>query len=204
MAVKARLWAFLLYPESMPGNWKDILAGAHIPVLVSPLHDSDVDDNGEIKKPHYHVLTIFDGPIPEMQLLDVLGDLNVKHVEKVISRMSYERYLCHLDNPEKYQYPIAEIQCFGGAVPKFCIDADFRDGFIAVTRIIEQQGFTVYADLSRYIAFECPEFIHVLDRYSSHFNNVCRSRFDCLHYNGFKTDNLSYVKYRAVFSDWSS
>lgn len=205
MAVmKSRLWAFLLYPESMPEDWQRRLTELYMPLLVSPLHDSDADENGELKKPHYHVLVILEGPVTDAYMLERLEPLGVKHLLKVASRLSYERYLCHLDNPDKYTYPVAEIQQFGGATPKFCIEEDFRDGFVALSRIIEERGFLLYADFARFVAFEAPEYCFTLERFSSHFNNVCRSRFDAYRYNANKTDKMSYVKFRTIFEDWSS
>lgn len=54
--VKGRNWAFLVYPESLPSNWEDIITETGLPMAFSPLHDKDVNPNGEEKKPHYHVI----------------------------------------------------------------------------------------------------------------------------------------------------
>ena len=59
---KTRNWATVVYPESAPEEWRDILIQIHVPSLVSPLHDKDENPNGEPKKPHYHVLLMYDGP----------------------------------------------------------------------------------------------------------------------------------------------
>lgn len=205
MAVlKIRVGAFILYPESVPSDWQEIIHSWHLPVLVSPLHDSDVDDNGELKKPHYHVLFWFDGPTTMSSVLEMVSPLGITYVEKVRAKSVYERYLCHLDDPDKFQYPIAGIQSFGGAVPSFLIESEFHDGFTALTRLIEDEGILLYADLARLIAFEYPESSDVLNRYSSHFNNYCRSRFDAVRFSDKmvkKPDNLSYVNFRVHFEN---
>ena len=39
----------------------------------------------------------------------------IDHCEKISSLRGQARYLCHLDNPEKAQYSMSEVQAFGGA-----------------------------------------------------------------------------------------
>ena len=41
---KKRYWAFVLYPESAPKNWKEILQQTGLSCCVSPLHDKDIDE----------------------------------------------------------------------------------------------------------------------------------------------------------------
>lgn len=49
---RTRNWTFVLYPDSAPDNWRQILDDKHIEWIESPLHDKDVNANGEPKKPH--------------------------------------------------------------------------------------------------------------------------------------------------------
>lgn len=58
---RARMWTFVVYPESAPENWRDILSDYHIPWVESPLHDKDVNPDGEVKKAHWHIILFFDG-----------------------------------------------------------------------------------------------------------------------------------------------
>ena len=53
-------WATVVYPDSAPDNWLQILRDMLIPCFVSPLHDQDYNADGEPKKPHYHVQFCFD------------------------------------------------------------------------------------------------------------------------------------------------
>lgn len=189
-----RLWCFEFYPESAPDNWYEIIDSWIIPILVSPLHDCDVDDNGELKKPHYHALMCLDGPITYKTALGLAEQLGTHHVEKAISRAAYERYLCHLDSPTKYKYDVAEIKAFGGAVPKFAIDEGYRDGIIAITKLIEDLGIVRYSDLCYTITTAHPELLDAHVRYTVYFNNYLRDRLDLSKYH---SDNLSYVKSRV-------
>ena len=60
-AKRIRNWATIVYPESAPDNWQEILKGQLVPAFISPLHDLDYDENGELKKEHYHILLLFGG-----------------------------------------------------------------------------------------------------------------------------------------------
>lgn len=113
---RTRNFATILYPESAPANWRDIIAGLHVPVLVSPLHDKDTNPDGTQKKPHYHVLFMFDTVKNwESQIKPLFDSFGGVGREIVNSARGYARYLCHLDNPEKAQYNPNDILAFGGA-----------------------------------------------------------------------------------------
>lgn len=115
-AQKTRNWAFILYPESAPANWMNMLADTHIEMFISPLHDKDVDENGELKKPHYHIVFTKDGPITQGQANKIIAPFHgTKSAEYVQSRKGYVRYLAHLDDLDKAQYDPREIIALGGA-----------------------------------------------------------------------------------------
>ncbi|OUN45197.1 hypothetical protein B5G20_10015 [Collinsella sp. An7] len=101
-AVKARYWTFLVYPESAPEDWLGALKRSHGSYAVSPLHQPD----DETSKPHHHVIyqhgntTTLNGAkaaIPE----DVPAN---GYVEPVANPSNMQRYLIHLDDPEKEQF----------------------------------------------------------------------------------------------------
>ncbi|MDV8169462.1 replication protein [Streptococcus pneumoniae] len=112
---KGRDWTFIVYPESAPKNWRDILDETHMRWVESPLHDKDLNPDKEIKKPHYHILLSADGPITYNQVVKIIEPLNAPIPKKVGSAKGLIRYMAHLDNPEKYQYSIDEIVGHGGA-----------------------------------------------------------------------------------------
>lgn len=39
--IKGRDWAFVVYPESAPENWREILDETRMRWIESPLHDKD-------------------------------------------------------------------------------------------------------------------------------------------------------------------
>lgn len=112
---RTRNFSTVVYPESAPENWMDILSDFHIPSFVSPLHQFDVNPSGEIKKPHFHVLLMFDSLKTPSQAKEIFSSFSGVGCEVVNSIRGMARYLCHLDNPEKYQYNPVEVKAFSGA-----------------------------------------------------------------------------------------
>ena len=112
---KGRDWTFIVYPESAPDNWRTVLDETHLRWIESPLHDKDMNEDGEIKKSHYHILLTFDGPVTEKQVIKLIDPLNTPLPKKVGSARGLVRYMAHLDNPEKYQYSRDEIVGHCGA-----------------------------------------------------------------------------------------
>lgn len=111
---RVRNWTFLVYPESSPEDWRDILDDLHIPWVESPLHDKDNNANGEPKKAHWHILILFEGNKSYIQVKSITDKLNSTIPQKVASAKGLIRYMAHLDNPDKYQYDKGEIIGHGG------------------------------------------------------------------------------------------
>ena len=115
METRSRNFATLLYPDSMPEDIWEKLDELKIEVYVSPLHDKDKFKNGDLKKPHYHVVLCFDGKKSMEQVKRIVNDLGAVGLEIVESKKSYLRYLCHLDSVDKNTYNTEQVRCFGGA-----------------------------------------------------------------------------------------
>ena len=113
--VKKRNWAFVLYPESAPKDWREQLQKTGLQCAISPLHDKDLNPTGEPKKPHYHVILCYSGPtaynVVKRLTNGQLGQTIPQPLEQV---RGYYRYLIHADNPEKAQYAAADIQTING------------------------------------------------------------------------------------------
>lgn len=115
MAVlKKRCWAFVLYPESAPKNWVEILRSRGVVCAISPLHDKDKNPDGTLKKAHYHVLCVWQGPTSSSVVNKLTQDLNQPNPIALESCKGYYRYLTHRDNPEKFQYSESDIQKLNG------------------------------------------------------------------------------------------
>ena len=111
-----RNFGTVVYPDSAPENWMDIVSDIHVPCFISPLHDQDVNPVGnEPKKPHYHVMFMYEGKKSRNQILEVFSSFGGVGCEVINSIRGYARYLCHLDNPEKHQYNPENVKSFAGA-----------------------------------------------------------------------------------------
>lgn len=105
-----RKWELVLYPDSNSYDVSAVL-GDLVGVFdqwAYILHDSDVDVEGNPKKPHYH----FYGKSADK--LTASGIAYRVHVPESACRVvsSWKgalRYLVHADNPEKHQYNISDI-----------------------------------------------------------------------------------------------
>lgn len=115
-ARRFRNFATVVYPDSehTPEDWLSVLQDFKVPILVSPFHDQDINVTGEPKKPHYHVLIMFEGMKSQDQVKELFDQVGGVGLETVNSLRGYARYLCHLDNPDKHQYSPCDVQQLGG------------------------------------------------------------------------------------------
>lgn len=183
-----RGWVFLLYPESCTENWADLLTTEQIPACVSPMHDSDVNGDGTPKKPHMHVLALWDGPTSYQSakaLCDLLG--GVIPPENPMPGMpkpwaqsvrAAARYLCHLDNPEKVQYDPNDVREFGG-VDYFELIASASDDDDELDKMfdfIDENNIVSYAEFVRYCRARKPEWRRlVYHRYAAVVSRYIKS-----------------------------
>lgn len=112
---RTRNYGSIIYPESAPENWREILEQTYIPAIVSPLHDRDIDDAGAFKKEHYHLLLMFDSVKTIEQASSIIGKIGGVGCEVIHSARGYARYLCHMDNPDKFQYSKDDVTVYSGA-----------------------------------------------------------------------------------------
>lgn len=108
--VRGKYWCFVLYPDSAPENWAEILNRSGLAWAVSPLHDGDMNADGTKKKPHYHVIIIWLASTTYNAVKQFTqGKLNATIPQVLHSPCGYYRYFTHKDNPEKFQYDDCEI-----------------------------------------------------------------------------------------------
>lgn len=102
--IKARYWASVGYPESLPEDWKEKLRETGLQVAISPLHDKDLNPDGEEKKIHYHFIFAYEGPTTYNNVKNLCDEFNMTIPIKLESIRGMYRYHIHQDNPEKHQY----------------------------------------------------------------------------------------------------
>ena len=111
---RTRNWTIVVYPESAPPNWRDIIQDTHIEWVESPLHDKDIDATGELKKPHWHILLMFGSVKSFEQVREFTESLNCPIPNKCHNSKALVRYMAHMDNPDKAQYDPNLIKSYGG------------------------------------------------------------------------------------------
>lgn len=161
---RSRNFATVVYPESAPENWLEVLTDFHIPCLVSPLHDKDVNADGEPKKAHYHVVLLYDGVKSDEQVKQVFISIGGVGFERVASVRGYARYLCHLDNPEKYQYDTSLVKSFCG-VDYYNLCSLVIDKYVAIQDMmfyIVEHNVVSYSELLLYCSQNRFDWFRVL------------------------------------------
>lgn len=151
---RSNKWAFIFYKESAPENYLDILEEIHIPFVLSPWHDKDINkQTGEFKKAHKHGAFYFDSLKSYSQVSELIKDkLNgPAHVEPVMSPKGMYDYFTHAENPEKTLYKIEEIESgCGFNLDQFLIQQNSEDFMTEVIDIIEENDFTEFEELVWY------------------------------------------------------
>lgn len=161
---RTRNYACVVYPESAPVDWQEILSDQFVPAFISPLHNADINPTGEVKKEHYHVMLMFDSVKTSEQakvIFDLIGGVGC---EVVNSTRGYARYLCHLDNPEKAQYSIDDVRCLCGADYANVISL-VTDKYKAIGEMIDfcqSNNIFSYASLLEYCRMERFDWFRVL------------------------------------------
>lgn len=155
MSIKGRNWAFVVYPESLPTNWEEIITETGLPMAFSPLHDKDINPTGEPKKPHYHIICYYENPTTSRAVKEYVSDkLNGTIPIKLESMVGMYRYHIHLDNPEKYQYNDKDRKFYNGfdvnkvdSLTFFEIDKTLRE----LQAIIRRCDFYEYEELMNFL-----------------------------------------------------
>lgn len=150
--VKKRNWAFILYADSAPSDWLDILKSTFVKGAISPLHNCDLNDDGEIKKPHYHILLNYDGATTYNNVLTLTKQLNATIPQVVDSLEGYYNYLSHTGFDDKYQYNADDIITINGFyIKKRAPPKDDLTPIKELFQIILDNGICEYSDLISFL-----------------------------------------------------
>lgn len=137
---RSRNWTFLVYPyDSAPKNWRDELRKRHIKYIISPLHDKDLKDSttGELKKPHYHVILLFPTKKSYKQVKEITDSFNSPIPQIVGDIHMMVRYLAHLDDQQKHQYSISDIETYGDVNLDLYLKDQGHDKFEIIDSILD-------------------------------------------------------------------
>ena len=151
---RSNKWAFLIYEESTPSNYRDIWEQMHIPYIISPWHNQDIErSTGEIKKSHKHGALFFDSLKSYSQISELLQQhLNTpSHIEIIMSPKDMFDYFIHASNPDKTPYDVNDIESgCGFDLNKFLLNQGQSEVFSNIIDMIEDQDFIEFQDLVMY------------------------------------------------------
>lgn len=178
--VKKRHWGFIVYPDSAPENWREILTESGLPVAISPLHDKDVNADGTLKKAHWHCIASYSGPTTFNTVNALMSKLNAPIPQGLESVRGNYRYFTHQDNPEKYQYDEKEIQTLNGFDIADFVElskSEIHAIVIKLEKLIIEHDFDEYSDVCEYLVQVdmMPEH-EIFTNRTIHFNALLSSR----------------------------
>lgn len=163
---RTRNWVFILYPESAPTNWKELLKEEMISFAVSPLHDLDISDEntGVLKKAHYHIMLCFDSMKAFSQVEVITKKLNCPIPQPVNSYKGTIRYMVHKDDANKHQYNINDIYVYGDIdiVTPFQTATSRYDAIKEMLNYVKENNITEFQDLMDYAMVEQEEWFRYL------------------------------------------
>lgn len=148
---RSRTWNCLLYPENAEHmEALDKIRSAEDFDWVSVLHNCDTDENGELKKEHYHLILKFKNPTENYALAKKLG-IQVNYLERTKSWKDSAKYLLHTGCLDKFQYanecldgPLTDKvlrllhpQEEGGAALQIAEMIDSFDGYLTTSGLVK-------------------------------------------------------------------
>jgi len=161
---RTRNFATVVYPESAPTNWQEVLSEHHVLAFISPLHDKDINPDDTPKKPHFHVLVMFEGVKTDEQVKELFATIGGVGLERVNTLRGYARYLCHLDNPEKHQYSPDDVRSFCGAnyIEVIGLATDKYQAIYEMVDFCEENDIISYKELFLYARLHRNDWSRVL------------------------------------------
>ena len=177
---RSRLWSCIVYPESAPERWRDVLDDAHIPYAISPLHDRDINADGQPKKAHWHILFVCDGKKSQEQMDALSHSVCGTICQRVQSAKGMARYLIHQDNPEKAQYSKSDIECHGGLdIEPYLINsaATQRELSKQIVQFIISEGVEDIIDLIAFATLNDDEWYDELRHNTIFYSTVVKSQW---------------------------
>lgn len=177
--IKKRNWGAVIYPESAPKDWIEILTLKGLSFAVSPLHDKDINPTGEEKKAHYHIILCFPGPTTDKTVNDIIvKELGQPIAIPLESVRGYYRYFTHKDNPEKYQYKSNEIQLFNAFdVTDIMNNFEVFQSLREIQTLIIENNILEYCDLLDFLMInDKPELWNVASSHTLVLNTYITSK----------------------------
>ena len=177
---RSNKWAFILYKDSCPINYLEVLEEMMIPFILSPWHDKDINKStGKLNKPHKHGALFFESLKSYSQVSNLLSEKlsTPSHIEMIHSPTGMLNYFTHASNPEKTLYDTEKIECGAGfKLDKFLTEQN-SDWIIAdIIDIIEEKNFKEFKDLVKYMKNTSNTLLNIVADKTYFFSKYLDSR----------------------------
>lgn len=108
--ISSKVWYFVVYPEST--NIQDVITNACLGAFdyAIMLHDSDFDNDGNLKKAHYHCAIWRPRVATLKQIKELFGIQHAERPRYGSTLGDYITYMTHEKEPDKHQYPIEQLK----------------------------------------------------------------------------------------------
>lgn len=136
---RSKWWEIVIYPDSMPDDWVDIIENTKVPCVLSPEHDKDKFDDGTPKKNHFHMLIKFPSLKTAQQVISTFNiPLGAPHYAEIAhSPYGSYKYLTHENCIDKVKYDSSEIIPFNGFSEQMISEISDLDNYDNLKYILE-------------------------------------------------------------------
>lgn len=194
LKTRSRLWEIMLYGESDADiALIDYLRSADATLkdgleYVGILHDKDLDDAGDPKKPHMHVFFRF----PYTRTGTAVAKsfrIGYNQVGRVYSWRAACRYLVHADQPDKYQYP--ESAVFGSLAYEAVsyiheTSFDVKSPFVCILDALSSHCYTDYTSFLNWLVSCGAEYVETFRKHYMIFQPYIK------HYSTYRKEYTYY------------
>lgn len=199
--IRATSYNFILYPENLAKNWRDIISSFGYAWALSPLHDHDIyesdkapDKNGngghkkgDIKKPHFHG-TIYFGrgtkksvkQVSELLNQALTGDSYVLEPQPSRDMQASIQYFVHMNDKGKYQYSKDDVQAFNGFNVAHYLNenGDIDKDLLEIYKLIDSDELFNFHELVVNVIENRPELFKTLNKKTYQINTYIISALE--------------------------
>lgn len=191
--IRATSYNFILYPENLAKNWRDIISSFGYAWALSPLHDHDIyesdkapDKNGngghkkgDIKKPHFHG-TIYFGrgtkksvkQVSELLNQALIDDTYILEPQPSRDMQASIQYFVHMNDKGKYQYSKDDVRAFNGFNVAYYLNGngDIDKDLLEIYKFIDANELFNFHELVVNVIENRPELFKTLNKKTYQIN----------------------------------
>ena len=155
--IRSRFFDLLLYPDCEKHNEVlSVIKDSGID-FCGILHDKDVDESGNLKKAHIHLVLL--GVRSYVSAISKRLDLPENYISIRGTQDSRLRYLVHADNPDKFQYSADSVFGSPAGLKKFQeslnVSEDENDNVFSIISLLESYPRDEYVTLVTFVKDVC-------------------------------------------------